>query len=188
MGRRELLRSGVGHVPQDRTGEGLVGDFTVAENLMLDLWNAPPYAERGRLRFDEIKRRARADVEQFDIRTPDVDTVVSTLSGGNQQKVVVAREFTGDNALLVCAPPTRGVDVGSIEYIHGTIVAQRDAGTAVLLVSSELDEVIALSDRIGVMYRGRLLGPFPTPIAKEAVGRMMAGADPQDVLGDTSEH
>ncbi len=186
-GRRDLLRSGVGHVPQDRNLEGLVGSFTVAENLMLDLWNAPPYADRGRLQFDEIDRRASAEVEEFDIRTPDVDTPVGTLSGGNQQKVVVAREFTGDNVLLVCEQPTRGVDVGSIEYIHGRIIAQRDAGTAVLIVSSELDEVLALSDRIAVMYRGRLLGPFRTPIAKEAVGRMMAGADPDDVLGVARE-
>ena len=111
---------------------------------------------------------------------------MGTLSGGNQQKVVVAREFSRDNDLLVCSQPTRGVDVGSIEYIHRRIVEQRDAGTAVLIVSSELDEVLALADRVAVMYHGRLLGPFPMPVAKEAVGRMMAGADPQDVLGEAS--
>ena len=108
------------------------------------------------------------------------------MSGGNQQKVVVAREFDRPIDLLLAAQPTRGVDVGSIEYIHRQLVAKRDAGTAVLLVSSELDEVIALADRIAVMVRGRLVGPFPTPISKEALGLMMAGVDPDEALGRLS--
>ena len=183
MSRKDVLRSGVGHVPEDRNEEGLIGEFSVADNLVLSLFDAPPYAERGRLRFGAIAENARQEVEDFDIRPPSVRTPVSSLSGGNQQKVVVAREFSRENDLLVCSQPTRGVDVGSIEYIHGEIVKQRDGGTAVLIVSSELDEVLALADRIAVMYHGRLVGPFEMPVAKEAVGRMMAGADPADVMG-----
>jgi ABC-type uncharacterized transport system ATPase subunit len=175
-----VLRSGVGHVPEDRTTEGLVGEFTVAENLMLDLWNVPPFASGGLVRFDAVAAHAAEQVEAFDIRTPDVHTAVSTLSGGNQQKVVVAREFSRENDLLICHQPTRGVDVGSIEYIHARIVAQRDGGTAVLIVSSELDEVLALADRVAVLYQGQLRGPYPMPVAKELIGRLMAGGDPDD--------
>lgn len=186
LSRLDVLRNGVGHVPEDRNKQGLVGEFTVAENLVLSHWNAPPYGERGRLRFEAIADHARHEVDSFDIRTPSVDTTVSSLSGGNQQKVVVAREFSRDNDLLVCSQPTRGVDVGSIEYIHNQIVAQRDAGTAVLIVSSELDEVLALADRIAVMYHGRLVGPFDAPVAKDAIGRMMAGANPAEVMEEAT--
>ena len=121
-------------------------------------------------------------VEGFDIRTPSTSTPASSLSGGNQQKVIVAREFDRPIELLVAAQPTRGVDVGSIEYIHRQLVAKRDAGVGVLLVSSELDEVVALADRIAVMFRGRLVGPFPTPVSKEALGLMMAGVAPEDAM------
>jgi simple sugar transport system ATP-binding protein len=185
--RKQVLRDGVGHVPEDRNKEGLVGDFTVAENLILNLWDAEPYAKRGTLQFAAIKAHAEDLVRSFDIRTPSVSTPAGSLSGGNQQKVVVAREFDRPIDLLVAAQPTRGVDVGSIEYIHAQLVAKRDEGTAVLLVSSELDEVLALADRVAVMYHGHLVGPFDMPISKEAVGRMMAGADPADVLdGDAA--
>jgi energy-coupling factor transporter ATP-binding protein EcfA2 len=122
-------------------------------------------------------------VEAFDVRTPSTSTPASSLSGGNQQKVVVAREFSRPIELLVAAQPTRGIDVGSIEYIHSQLVAKRDAGVAVLVVSSELDEVIALADRVAVMFRGRLVGPFPTPVAKEALGLMMAGVSPDEAMG-----
>ena len=183
--RKQLLREGTGHVPEDRGLEGLVADFSVAENLVLNLWDAEPFARRGTLQFAAINDHARRLVADYDIRTPAVSTPAGTLSGGNQQKVVVAREFDRPIDLLVASQPTRGVDVGSIEYIHAQLVAKRDQGTAVLLVSSELDEVLALADRIAVMYHGRLMGPFDTPISKEAVGRMMAGADPAEVLGDT---
>ncbi|MFP4148568.1 MAG: ABC transporter ATP-binding protein [Nitriliruptoraceae bacterium] len=180
--RKQVLRDGVGHVPDDRNKEGLVADFSVAHNLVLNLWDAEPYAKRGTLQFATIDAHAEELVRSFDIRTPTVATPAGSLSGGNQQKVVVAREFDRPIDLLVAAQPTRGVDVGSIEYIHAQLVAKRDEGTAVLLVSSELDEVLALADRIAVMYHGRLVGPFDMPISKEAVGRMMAGADPADVL------
>lgn len=181
--RKQVLRDGVGHVPEDRNKEGLVGDFSVADNLVLNLWDAEPYAKRGTLQFAAINAHAEELVRSFDIRTPSVATPAGSLSGGNQQKVVVAREFDRPIDLLVAAQPTRGVDVGSIEYIHAQLVAKRDEGTAVLLVSSELDEVLALADRVAVMYHGRLVGPFDMPVSKEAVGRMMAGADPAEVMG-----
>jgi ABC-type uncharacterized transport system ATPase subunit len=181
--RKELLRTGVGHIPEDRNRDGLIGEFTVAENLALALWDAPPFAEHGRRRFDAIAEVAERDVEDFDIRTPSVHTRAGSLSGGNAQKVVVAREFGRPIDLLVASQPTRGVDVGSIEYIHKRIVEKRDEGAAVLIVSSELDEVLALADRVAVMFHGRLVGPFDVPISKDAVGLMMAGADPDEALG-----
>ncbi len=186
--RKQVLRDGVGHVPEDRNMEGLVADFSVAENLVLNLWDAEPYAKRGTLQFTAINAHAEELVRSFDIRTPSVATPAGTLSGGNQQKLVVAREFDRPIDLLVAAQPTRGVDVGSIEYIHAQLVAKRDEGTAVLLVSSELDEVLALADRVAVMYHGQLVGPFDMPVSKEAVGRMMAGADPADVMGADGGH
>ncbi len=184
--RKEVLRQGTGHVPEDRGSEGLVAGFSVAENLVLNLWDAEPFARRGTLQFGAINAHARQLVEAYDIRTPSVGTSAGSLSGGNQQKLVVAREFDRPIDLLVASQPTRGVDVGSIEYIHAQLVAKRDEGTAVLLVSSELDEVLALADRVAVMFHGRLAGPFDTPISKEDVGRMMAGADPAEVLGSAA--
>ncbi|WP_052667491.1 ABC transporter ATP-binding protein [Nitriliruptor alkaliphilus] len=180
--RKEVLRTGVGHVPEDRGRDGLVGELSVAQNLILDLWDLAPFAKRQTLQFPVISEHARRLVDAYDIRTPSVSTPAGTLSGGNQQKVVVAREFDRPIDLLVAAQPTRGVDVGSIEYIHRQLVAKRDEGTAVLLVSSELDEVLALADRVAVMFHGRLVGPFAMPVSKEAVGRLMAGADPDEVL------
>ncbi|HKJ54618.1 MAG TPA: ABC transporter ATP-binding protein [Nitriliruptoraceae bacterium] len=181
--RVELLRGGIGHVPQDRNNEGLVGRMSIAENLVLDHWNSEPYAQRGLMQFRLIREHADHAIEAYDIRTPGADTLVGSLSGGNQQKVVVAREFDKDNALLVAAQPTRGVDVGSIEYIHKRIVEERDEGTAVLIVSSELDEVLALADRVAVMFHGHLVGPFDMPVDKGDIGRMMAGATPEEVFG-----
>jgi ABC-type uncharacterized transport system ATPase subunit len=180
--RKQVLRDGVGHVPEDRGRDGIVGEFSVAENLVLDLWDAEPFAKRGTLQFGVIADHARRLVDGFDIRTPSISTPAGTLSGGNQQKVVVAREFDRPIDLLVASQPTRGVDVGSIEYIHRELVAKRDEGTAVVLVSSELDEVLALADRVAVMFHGRLVGPFDMPQTKEDIGRLMAGADPADVL------
>ncbi len=180
--RKEILRGGVGHIPEDRGAEGLVADFTVAENLVLNLWDAVPFAKGRSIRFAEVQRHAERVVEAYDVRTPGTTTPAGTLSGGNQQKLVVAREIDREIDLLVASQPTRGVDVGSIEYIHEQLVVKRDAGTAVLIVSSELDEVLALGDRVAVMFRGKLVGPFPSPVAKEAVGLMMAGVDPAEAL------
>ena len=181
--RKEVLRAGVGHVPEDRGRDGLIAEFTVAQNLILGMWDAEPFAHRATLQFAVIAEHAAGIVEAYDVRTPSVNTPAGSLSGGNQQKLVVAREFDRPIDLLVAAQPTRGVDVGSIEYIHKQLVVKRDEGTAVVLVSSELDEVLALADRVAVMFHGRMVGPFDMPVSKEAVGRMMAGADPDEVLG-----
>jgi general nucleoside transport system ATP-binding protein len=174
---RETLASGVGHVPEDRIRDGLVGDLSVAENLVLDIYYIPPFARGPVLEPDEIQRSARERIKEFDIRTPSPLVPAGTLSGGNQQRVVVAREFTRPVSLMIGAQPTRGLDVGSIEYIHERIVKLRDQGDAVLIVSSDLDEVFALGDRIAVMFQGRMQGPFEAGShTREQVGLMMAGS------------
>ena len=178
---REIIELGVGHVPEDRTKHGLVGPFTIADNLVLNQYRNSPFAHRGLRRDDAVARYAVELVEQFDIRTPSAQVAVETLSGGNQQKVIIARELQGVDKLLVVAQPTRGLDVGSIEFIHRRIVEMRDQGAAVLLVSAELDEVLSLSDRIGVIYRGALVGTFDRADAtRDRLGLLMAsGADPE---------
>ncbi|MGW4465591.1 ABC transporter ATP-binding protein [Micromonospora sp. NPDC004704] len=172
---KKVLRAGVGYVPEDRSVDGLVKEFSVAENLVLDIYDQPPFGAGLRLRPEEIARSAAERIEQFDVRTPSADAAVGTLSGGNQQKVIVARELSRPLKLFVAAQPTRGVDVGSIEFIHQRIVRERDIGTAVLLISSELDEVIGLADRIAVMYRGRILGIVGPDTPREEIGLLMAG-------------
>jgi simple sugar transport system ATP-binding protein len=171
-----VLNAGVGHVPEDRQHDGLVVSFSIADNLVLDTYDQPPFA-RGVVRdFAAVHEAAVERARRFDIRTPSVDVAASTLSGGNQQKVVVARELSRPISLLIASQPTRGLDVGSIEYIHEQIVAARDSGTAVLIVSSELDEVMALGDRILVMFRGRIFGQVAGEDAtREALGLLMAG-------------
>ena len=172
---RRMNEAGVGYVPADRHRFGLILAFPVYDNLVLTSYYRPPFA-RGILRNDEaILDSARAQVEKYDIRTPSVDVSTSTLSGGNQQKVIVAREFDRPLRLLVLDQPTRGLDVGSIEFIHRQIIAKRDAGTAVLLVSAELDEVLEMSDRIVVMYRGRIAAEKDGRTAdKSEIGLYMA--------------
>jgi simple sugar transport system ATP-binding protein len=176
---RGIFLAGVGHIPEDRVRDGLVADFSVADNLVLDQYYLPPFS-RGWVRDDRaIMRTAEQRKEAYDIRTPSVLAAVSTLSGGNQQKVIVARELSRDIALLVASQPTRGLDVGSMAYIHEQIVAARDGGTAVFLVSSELDEVLSVSDRVVVVYRGRIVALVdPTTVGREEIGLMMAGATP----------
>jgi simple sugar transport system ATP-binding protein len=176
-GRRtkEILRAGVGYVPEDRSVDGLVKEFTVAENLVLDVYDRPPYGNGLVLRPESIAESAVERIGQFDVRTSSPDAVVSTLSGGNQQKVIVAREMSRPLKVFIAAQPTRGVDVGSIEFIHNRVVHERDVGTGVLLVSSELDEVQSLADRIAVMYRGRILAVVPPETPREEIGLLMAG-------------
>ena len=174
----DILAMGVGYVPEDRLHDGLVASFSVAENLVLDLYDRPPYAGRLNLDLDVIRRNAESRVEEFDVRTSSVDHAASTLSGGNQQKVVLARELSRPLKLFVVAQPTRGLDVGSMEFVHARIVQERDNGAAVVLVSSELDEVLGLADRIGVMYRGRIIGEVPAGTDAERVGMLMAGSVP----------
>jgi simple sugar transport system ATP-binding protein len=172
---RQVLESGVGYIPEDRKKDGLVGQFTIAENLMLDGSFGKPFAKG--LQIDFAKRDEIADklIKEFDIRTPSADTLAKQLSGGNQQKVVVAREMSRDLRVLIASQPTRGVDVGSIEFIHEQIVASRDAGKTVVIISTELDEVLALADRIAVMYRGRIVGIVDAKTTREKLGKMMAG-------------
>jgi simple sugar transport system ATP-binding protein len=172
---REILDAGVGYIPEDRGVDGLVREFSVAENLVLDTYNQAPFGSRFALNPAKIEDGAMERIDHFDIRTRSADYAVGTLSGGNQQKVIVAREISRTLKLLVAAQPTRGVDVGSIEFIHKQIIAERDGGTAVLVVSSELDEVLSLADRVAVMYRGQILAIVSPDTPREEIGLLMAG-------------
>jgi simple sugar transport system ATP-binding protein len=174
-GIRDLHERGVSFVPADRQRFGLVLSYPLTDNLILTDYYSPPYS-RGLVRNDRaIRERAEEAIAQFDVRTPSATVTAGTLSGGNQQKIVVAREFDRDLKLLVLDQPTRGLDVGSIEFIHRQAIKKRDAGTAVLLVSAELDEVMELSDRIAVMFRGRIVAVLDGPTAdREHVGLLMA--------------
>jgi ABC-type uncharacterized transport system ATPase subunit len=178
-----VLEAGVGHVPEDRLQDGLVVDFSIADNLVLDQYDKRPFA-RWIVRNDgEVLSAAKERAKSYDIRTPSVLQPAATLSGGNQQKVIVAREFSRPIRLLIGSQPTRGLDVGSIEYIHERIISKRDEGVAVLIVSPELDEVIALADRIAVMYRGRIVAAVPAGTAsREQLGLLMAGVSPEEAL------
>jgi ABC-type uncharacterized transport system ATPase subunit len=175
LGPRELNEASVSHVPADRYRFGMIPSFPVADNLVLTDYYRKPYSN-GILRNDAaIREAAEALIAQYDIRTPSATVAAGNLSGGNQQKMVVAREFSRPLELLVLDQPTRGLDVGSIEFIHRQTVAKRDAGTAILLVSAELDEVLELSDRIAVMYRGRIVAVMDARTAnREEVGLLMA--------------
>jgi len=178
---RGVFEDGVAHVPEDRMEDGLIGEFTVADNLVLNSYWQPPFAKGLRLDGDAIVSNAETLVDEYDIRTPSIFNPVGNLSGGNQQKVIAAREFSRPIKLIVAAQPTRGLDVGSIEYIHRRIVAKRDEGAAVLIVSSELDEVTALGDRIAVMFRGRIVDTLsPEEATPERLGLLMGGAHPED--------
>jgi simple sugar transport system ATP-binding protein len=182
---RDITELGVAHVPEDRQQDGLVLPFPVGDNLVLNTYYVPPFASGLVLQQNKIDKAARERVERFDVRTPSIFVPASNLSGGNQQKVIVAREFSRPIQLLIASQPTRGLDVGSIEYIHGRIVEARDQGCAVLLASPELDEILSLSDRIAVMYEGQLISTLPAEEAtKERVGLLMAGVretSPADV-------
>lgn len=175
---RKILDAGVGFVPEDRNEDGLVGEFSIAENLMLDRSTGKPFVRAGSLQLGYRATFAAEKVAEFDVRTPGIETKVGRLSGGNQQKVVLARELSRDLRLFVAAQPTRGVDVGSIEFIHKRIVETRDSGVPVIVVSTELDEVAALADRIMVMYRGRIVGIVPGNTPRDVLGLMMAGETP----------
>jgi general nucleoside transport system ATP-binding protein len=176
-GPDHLFGAGLAHVPEDRQRDGLIGTFAVSANMVLNQVRKPPFARGLRLNRKAVRQHAGRLVQEFDVRTPSVDVAASTLSGGNQQKVIIAREFFHGDKLLVLSQPTRGLDVGSIQYIHRQVVAKRDVGAAVLLNSSELDEVLALADRIAVIYRGRLVGMVERSEAnRERIGLLMAGA------------
>lgn len=173
---REITELGVAHIPEDRQRDGLVLSFSVTDNLALQTVHRPPFSKGVILQEEQMRGSAQQLVSEFDIRTPNIDTLVGSLSGGNQQKVIVAREFSRDIKFLVAMQPTRGLDVGSIEYIHGQILQKRDSGCAILLVSTELDEIMALSDRIAVMYNGMIVAIVdPKQVTREQVGLLMAG-------------
>jgi simple sugar transport system ATP-binding protein len=176
---RKITELGSAHIPEDRQKDGLVLKSSVEDNLILNTYYRPPYAKGIILQRMAIHKNATELVKKFDIRTPGIFTSTGSLSGGKQQKVIVAREFSRPIKLLVSSQPTRGLDVGSIEYIHNRIIEKRDQGCAVLLVSTELDEIMQLSDRIAVMYRGKILTTINTSeVTKEELGLMMAGVMP----------
>ena len=174
---RRLTERGVVHIPADRHRHGLVLDFTVAENMVLQTHYKPPFSRGAVLDWDAIRKTARELIEEYDVRTPGEDTRAGSLSGGNQQKVIVARELSREPELVVAAQPTRGLDVGAIEFVHRRLIMARDEGKAVLLVSLELDEIMALADRIAVMHEGKIVGIVDRDEAtEEKLGLMMAGA------------
>ena len=179
---RRRLRAGLGFVPEDRTTDGMVAELSVAENMVLDRYDDPALGRGPSLSPTRVREAAHRMCEEFDVRVTDVGDAISTLSGGNQQKAILARELSRPLKVLVASQPTRGLDVGSIEFVHQRIVAERDTGTAVLIISSELDEIYALADRIAVMYRGRIVGTVPADTARDALGLMMAGAPAEQAL------
>ena len=173
---RTVTELGTAHIPEDRQKDGLVLDYTISHNMVLNTYYNPPYTRNGTIQEQVVSESAEKLVKQFDVRTPSAEAAVSTLSGGNQQKVIIARELSRDTKLLIAAQPTRGVDVGAIEFIHQQIISQRDDGKAVLLSSTELDEIMQLSDRIIVMFDGKIIATVQThKVTKEEVGLMMAG-------------
>jgi ABC-type uncharacterized transport system ATPase subunit len=183
---KDVLNSGVGFVPEDRSVDGLIGTFSIAENLILDRYDQAPFAKGISLSPAKVLENAKTRIDEFDVRTPSGLLAAGTLSGGNQQKVVMARELSRPLRLFIASQPTRGVDVGSIEFLHKRIVAERDHGTPVLIVSTELDEVIELADRIAVLYKGKLVGIVPAGTGRDVLGLMMAGLSPADAQADTA--
>jgi ABC-type uncharacterized transport system ATPase subunit len=172
---KEALDAGIGHIPEDRHLRGLVLPFTLTENLALHAYRKRPNSKRGFLNLGAMTERARRLLKEFDVRGGTPTTPASSLSGGNQQKVVLAREIDGDPKVLIAAQPTRGLDVGAIEFVHGRLLEQRDAGRAILLVSLELEEILSLSDRILVIYEGSIVGEFPPTATEEELGLAMTG-------------
>lgn len=186
---KEVLQAGVGFVPEDRKVDGLIGTFSIAENLVLDLYDQAPFAKGIGMSPAKILENATSRIGEFDIRTPSGSLAAGTLSGGNQQKVVMARELSRPLRLFIASQPTRGVDVGSIEFLHRRIVAERDNGTPVMIVSTELDEVMELADRIAVLYKGKLVGIVPAGTSRDVLGLMMAGLSPDEAAhADRAHH
>lgn len=192
---RKVFESGVGHIPQDRHKHGLVLDYTIGENMVLQSYYQKPFSSKGVLNYPHIYEHARSLIEEFDVRTPSEWTLARALSGGNQQKAIIAREVDRSPDFLIAAQPTRGLDVGAIEFIHSKLIEERDRGKAVLLVSFELDEIFNLSDRIAVIYNGEILAEVaPDETNEQELGLLMAGrhtgkntrTDPDDREGGES--
>src|ERR671925_365340 len=178
---RDIIDLGVGHIPEDRQRRGLVLDFTLAENLALHDYRKEPNSRLGWLFPNRLVRWARRLLEQFDVRGGGPQTRAAALSGGNQQKVVLAREIAREPSVLLAAQPTRGLDVGAIEFVHRRLVQARDSGKAVLLVSLELEEVLSLADRILVIYEGRIVREYPPDVTEEELGIAMTGGQREEV-------
>ena len=171
----EALQAGIAYVPESRELDGLIGSFSIAENLILDTHDLTPVAKRGQLDKNYIRENASRLIKEFDVRAQSILDTASSLSGGNKQKVVLARELSRDVKLVIASQPTRGLDVGSIEFVHERLLAERNSGRAILLISSELDEVVGLADRIAVIYKGEILGIVDPNVTREKLGLMMAG-------------
>ena len=178
-GVRAATDAGVAHIAEDRQLRGLVLQFTLAENLALREYRSPALSGRGWLRLGYMKERAKKLLAEFDVRGGGAETYAAALSGGNQQKVAVAREIASDPKVLVAHQPTRGLDVGAIEFVHRRLIAERDKGRAVLLVSLEYEEVKALADRILVIYEGKIVGEFAPDASEEELGIAMTGGTKQ---------
>jgi simple sugar transport system ATP-binding protein len=172
---KQILDLGLGFVPEDRTQDGLVSEFTIAENLILDRSDRKPFVKGASIQPKVVREFAQEKLKQYDIRAQSIDSTAKQLSGGNQQKVVLARELSRELRLLVASQPTRGLDVGSIEFVHDQIIAARDSGIPVVIVATELDEATQLGDRIAVMYRGKVVGVVPADTSRVVLGQMMAG-------------
>jgi simple sugar transport system ATP-binding protein len=175
---REIILAGVSYIPEDRQKRGLILDFSLAENMILGTHFMSPFSTRFRMDYDSINAHAEHLIEAFDIRTTGIHTQAKYLSGGNQQKVVVARELSRQPEIIIASQPTRGLDVGAIEYIHAKLLEMREENKAILLVSADLDEVRSLSDRIAVIYEGRIVGERePGKTNEEELGLLMAGGN-----------
>lgn len=185
---RKVTESGISHIPQDRQRYGLVLDYSVAENIVLQTYYKKPYSRNTILKFKEIQDKANQLIKEYDVRTPSAQTRASALSGGNQQKVIVGREIDRSPDLLIAAQPTRGLDVGAVEFIHSRLIEERDRGRAVLLMSFELDEIMNLSDRIAVMFDGKITAIVdPEETNEQEIGLLMAGSDSEKVVANHDE-
>ncbi|NDK31591.1 ABC transporter ATP-binding protein [Nesterenkonia haasae] len=188
MNVKERLNSGIGFVPEDRSTDGVIPGFTVTENFVLDQYDQQPYSNGVAMKPSVMREAAVQQISRFDVRLGTVDDPISTLSGGNQQKVVLAREMSRDIRFFLASQPTRGLDVGSIEFVHRTIIEERDKGTPCLIVSTELDEVSNLADRIAVMYRGVVVGVVPGDTDRDVLGLMMAGVPVEEAYAQAKDH
>ncbi|MFO7740881.1 MAG: ATP-binding cassette domain-containing protein [Anaerolineae bacterium] len=172
----QIIKAGLGYIPEDRLRVATIPDFSVSENVILKDNNRPLLAKRSFLDFDAIEQYSKRLVEEFDVRTPSLETKVRNLSGGNIQKLILAREISRDPAVLVAAQPTRGLDVGATQYVHQRLLDQRERGKGILLISEDLDEILRVADRVAVMYEGRIMDTLPTDQAtSEELGLLMAG-------------
>lgn len=179
---RKVTESGIGHIPQDRHKHGLVLDFSIGENISLQTYYQRPYSKFGLMNMKNIYQKAKQIIAEYDVRTPSEYTEARALSGGNQQKAIIGREVDRNPDLLIAAQPTRGLDVGAIEFVHKRLIEQRDAGKAVLLISFELDEIINVSDKIAVIFEGSIIAIVdPKETTEQELGLLMAGSTQQEV-------